>query len=591
MNSRKKNNFLDTVVAFVDKYPREYYVFLFFFLFFIAIVGKTFAYTVLDHWFYKTLADKQQIGQVEIPVTRWTVYASTFSPEWNNPTVFSSSVYLSDLAIDPQIEWDREELWRFLTDLLYEEMCDFETQTSCYNALLRFLRVLEIPDFEYTEDFIKEVIAQRVISRISQNKVTSVLLGRDISIEQETEIKSWNMAGLYPSEAGFYVNPEEITDPEAFAQRYVSLFWWNQEDIVFAVRKRDLRYVPIYNKLSLVVSDKLRQYLEDENRAISQGVLPKEESIGGFIILTPEAQRTYPEKQIWSQIIWFLDSEGKGHYGIEWFFDDILKWNPWELARRKDSLWRSIEFDTFSDSQREALEGVDIYTTIDRNIQRKVEEILKNWVEKYGANKWTVVVMEPDTWKIISMANYPTYDPNNPWEVYELKKINYVEYPNPKIDLLWRTVFVEDLERWSKYIYDGNTIYLREAEREEYDDYSKTKYMYKNSFGAGVYQNDAISSLYEPGSIMKSITVAVGIDTGEIKPYDFYTDDGKLTIDNFTISNVDKNCLWYNTFQNALNYSCNIGMIRIVQKLGKALLHKYLYDFGFWELTNISLEW
>jgi len=49
MNSRKKNNFLDTVVAFVDKYPREYYVFLFFFLFFIAIVGKTFAYTVLDH--------------------------------------------------------------------------------------------------------------------------------------------------------------------------------------------------------------------------------------------------------------------------------------------------------------------------------------------------------------------------------------------------------------------------------------------------------------------------------------------------------------------------------------------------------------
>jgi len=67
---------------------------------------------------------------------------------------------------------------------------------------------------------------------------------------------------------------------------------------VFAVRKRDLRYVPIYNKLSLVVSDKLRQYLEDENRAISQGVLPKEESIGGFIILTPEAQRTYPEKQI-----------------------------------------------------------------------------------------------------------------------------------------------------------------------------------------------------------------------------------------------------------------------------------------------------
>jgi len=57
---------------------------------------------------------------------------------------------------------------------------------------------------------------------------------------------------------------------------------------------------------------------------------------------------------------------------------------------------------------------------------------------------------------------------------------------------------------------------------------------------------------------MKSITVATGIDTGEIKPYDMYTDQGKLTIDNFTISNVDKECLGYNSFLHALNFSCNV---------------------------------
>jgi cell division protein FtsI/penicillin-binding protein 2 len=81
MNSRKKNTFLDTLVGYMDKYPREYYVFLFFFIFFIMIIAKTFSYTVMHHSFYKTLADNQQIGQVEIPVTRGNVYANTFSPE------------------------------------------------------------------------------------------------------------------------------------------------------------------------------------------------------------------------------------------------------------------------------------------------------------------------------------------------------------------------------------------------------------------------------------------------------------------------------------------------------------------------------
>lgn len=84
---------------------------------------------------------------------------------------------------------------------------------------------------------------------------------------------------------------------------------------------------------------------------------------------------------------------------------------------------------------------------------------------------------------------------------------------------------------------------------------------------------------------MKSMTVAVGIDTEEIRAYDLYNDTGKLTIDNFTIRNVDKKCLGYNTFAHALNYSCNVGMIRIVQRVGKALLHKYMYDFGFGDIT------
>jgi cell division protein FtsI/penicillin-binding protein 2 len=68
-------------------------------------------------------------------------------------------------------------------------------------------------------------------------------------------------------------------------------------------------------------------------------------------------------------------------------------------------------------------------------------------VKKYGANKGTVVIMDPFTGRVLSLANYPSFDPNNPGEVYELKKVNYGEYPNPETDLLGKTVFVEDVER------------------------------------------------------------------------------------------------------------------------------------------------
>jgi len=75
--------------------------------------------------------------------------------------------------------------------------------------------------------------------------------------------------------------------------------------------------------------------------------------------------------------------------------------------------------------------------------------------------------MEPNSGEILAMANYPSFDPNNAGDVYELEKVNYGKYPNPETDLLGKIVLVEDKERGEEFFYEGKKIYLRLAEREE----------------------------------------------------------------------------------------------------------------------------
>ena len=337
------------------------------------------------------------------------------------------------------------------------------------------------------------------------------------------------------------------------------------------------------------VSEYIKKFLEEESLAIKKWLITREESIGRFIILTPTPNRYYPEWDIGSQVIGFVDKQAVWNYWIEWYFDEILQWNNGKITSRKDIRWRIIDPIGLKKSDITG-EWVKVYSTIDRNVQKKVESILSAWIEKYQANKWTVVVMEPDTGRIIAMANAPTFDLNDYSDVYELERVTFWKYPDPNIDLLWLPVFVVDNENGEKFFYDNKEIFLRRASREEIGNSALVKYKYKNDFWPQIYTNDAISSLYEPGSIMKTITVAIWIDTWEISRWSTYNDIWEVIIDGFPIRNDSDKCLGYHSFAHALNYSCNIGMIRIVQRIGKVLFHQYLIDFWFSSPTWVTLS-
>ncbi len=590
MNRRRQSR-LDHFFEYFDMYPREYFIYGFFALFAWAIIWATFSYTVLEHSFYKAQADNQHIAETTAPVTRWNIYANP--PHGSTtPSILATSVSLSDLAIDPHVEGDKERLIDFLTEIVYKETCNGQSYEVCYRELLRFLRVIDIPDFVMQEAYILSIIGERIRDRVYRDKVTSVLLRENLSPEHEVLFLSYNMRWVYPTPIGLYINPEELYERELFIERYIGVYGWEYDDILFRIRQRNLRFVPIVSKLSIRTYDEIQAHLREEIQALRLWIISREESIGRFFIFTPQAQRIYPEWSVASQITWFLSHEWNGNYGIEGFFNDILQGDPWELRMKKDVQGRPLDPLSLGQDIDDALiPGADIYLTIDRNVQRRVEQILAEHTERYKANTASAIVMDPNTGKIIAMANYPSFDANNPWDVYELKRVTPDEYQNPETDLLWKSVFVEDIAAGEKFLFNGREIFLREALREEYGDETLRKYIYKNDFWAWVYQNYAITNLYEPWSIQKWITVAIGIDTEEIRPYDTYEDVGRVIIDGFTIRNVSRECNGIVTFTHALNFSCNVGMIRIVQRVWRALFHKYLTDFWFGSPTGITLSW
>ncbi len=562
---------------------RELIVFLFFFLFFLIIISKVFSYTVLDYEYYKNLADKQQIWKVEIPVTRGNIYTKDWS-------TLATSVSLNDLAIDPMGSWDKSKLVVFLVDVIFMELCANYDESSCKSNLLKFLKLLDLEEFEYNDNYIKTKIAEKLKSKLLETKITSVLLSDNISKIESAEIKALWLKGVYINKTNLYVNPEELINKLYVAKKLSKIIPIIETRIEYLIRKRNKRYAKLLSKLSIEASEKIENYIKDEKDAFKRGIIDEKDTIFNFLILTPYPQRYYPENSLASWLIWFVDSSWKWLYGMEWYFNDILKWNKGYIIAKTDIRGRTI--DPISLKSGDLFwKWAKIYSTIDRNIQNRVESILEIWVKDFRANKGSVVIMNPKTWEIVSIANYPSFDPNKPWDVYELEKVNYWKYPNPLVDLKWIPVFVEDSLVGKQFFYNSKKILLRESTLIELWNPAIIKYKYINDFWPDVYRNWAISDLYEPGSIMKAFTVAIWLDSWEISEHSMYRDNWSLRIDHFNISNVSSKCLWYHSFWHALNYSCNVWMIRIAQRYWRVLAYNYLKSFWFEDLTGVSLSW
>lgn len=153
----------------------------------------------------------------------------------------------------------------------------------------------------------------------------------------------------------------------------------------------------------------------------------KELGLDGVLLL-PEDWRYYPENELASQIIGYLDTENNGQYGIEGYFNDELMGSSGFVQSYHDLTGKDL-----LDSEQvlsQVQQGVNLYLTIDRAVQYFVEEKLKKAVEDFKADGGSVIVMDPKTGEIIAMANYPTYNPNEYFKVDKYENFNNVSVAN-----------------------------------------------------------------------------------------------------------------------------------------------------------------
>jgi len=543
------------------------------------IIGRLFQLQVLKYNDYRETAKGQHFGAIELMAQRGEILVrDTHSGELSK---LATNTTLDLLYVDPMVAEDKEGIAQKIAPLLFNqedydacledpENCQydvirddplhrFETTQPAWDLGLNKEGLTEEEEPEY-KDYLQLVqeVSKTILTKISRLEVDFVILRRDAEIDLMAEVINARLPGIFVDEKHFMIHGDPTIIPENrledVTKEIATLLGEPISSIKRKLSRRKVRYVFLKNRLIPEISRKIKAM-----------------KLKG-VVLIPEHWRFYPEGELGSHLIGFLNREGVGQYGVEGYFNNELEGKKGTIFAESDPFGRQI---TVGDSKIEAaVNGDTIILTIDRIVQKNVEKILAESVKSFRADSGQVIVMNPFTGAIVAMANYPLFNPNDYSESFSLRELEEEE-------LVFKTTPL--------FIQDEKGRFLP-ATDEQVENKEMKKYMYNNTFGPGAFKNKTVSEYYEPGSVFKPIVMAVALDAKEVEPQMTFLDDGPLKIDEFEIKNSDNEYHGKTTMTEVLELSLNTGMSWVAKKLGKQLLFNYLADFGFGEYTNVRLE-
>lgn len=534
------------------------------------------------------------------------------------------------IFVDPQFVTDKAKLIEVLKPIVYEHLCilhgiDKPNKLTCLKNLQDFTRkqILPIqPQFfyqtgtdpkdtganlqlqerytnvyivqqsqydqslsgilqTYTTGQIDSMIATRLDEMIHWGKRELNYVGFWDDIKLKQALLSGSIAGIVLQDNYLYLKPSLISNPKQTAQKLLQIFKNHGHSIDYGfilhqAQPQDNNYVRIISNVNSTLATKLMTIKQESlNRSGWQNT--KIPLLHG-LWFEKTNHRYYPYNRLMSHILWFVDSEWQGKYGVEEYFQEILGGKNGTIIWLA---WQGIGAVGTNDFViQDPVDGKDIILTIDPVIQQMTQQLAKQYTQEFHADSIAITIMDPWNGQIKAMTNYPDFDPNNPNQEYELIPLS-IEHRKILDDITYldHPVFIQT---WDQ---------LKLATTDQRFDPSYRKYISKNGIWAQVFIDKNIASPYEPGSIFKAVTVGIWLDSDIIKLEDTYFDKWFAEIWPYKIKNVDHRCIGENSFLWALMYSCNVGMINIVKKVDMPIFYNYLEKIGFGQLTHIELAW
>jgi len=253
------------------------------------------------------------------------------------------------------------------------------------------------------------------------------------------------------------------------------------------------------------------------------------------IWFSEDPTRVYPYNSFASRVIGHTTIDSEGIAGIEYMLNDELKGTDGILRTVTDAIGRPLPYG--EEERIEAIDGSNVYLTIDEVIQHFSEKSIKKGIEVTGARNISAIVMEVKSGDILAMATEPSYDLNNP---------------------RGKTVDMEESE------YNG----LSESEKVE---------LWNEK-----WKNTVVSRIYEPGSTFKIITAAMGLEENVVTPSTLFNE----TTGYHQVYDYKLKCWIYpnhhgrETLTEALENSCNPVFAKVAENIGKEKFHEGLVGFG-----------
>jgi len=312
-----------------------------------------------------------------------------------------------------------------------------------------------------------------------------------------------------------YAVPKEIKKDEAkeMAEKISEILGFDEE-VKEILENKFLKIDDPYEPVAKKINEEVKQKIADLN-------------IKGIYFLGVD-HRYYPEKNLASSVLGFYgsDSDGRltGKYGLEGYFEEELSGQTGFVTGEKTQSGSLITLAGINSVQAE--DGKDLLLTIDRTLQFKACERLREGMESYKAESASLVMIDPKTGAVLAMCSLPDFDPNKYSEVDNIRN----------------------------------------------------------------YNNTGIFTPYEPGSVFKPVTMAAALDLEILEPDTYFEDPCERYISGFTIHNAQDKCYGSQTMTGVLENSINTGMIWVEEKLGIKEFSRYVEKFGFGKKTGIRLN-